>query len=105
MPVGKYDGPMPRKPRVGVATLREIPNIGPRTEGDLIRIGITLPRQLVGKDGIELYRKVCRVDGVRHDPCVADVFLAAVDYMEGAPRRDWWWYTQRRKKLMPETRR
>jgi hypothetical protein len=40
------------------------------------------------------------MDGVRHDPCLADVFLAAVDYMNGAPKRPWHWYTARRKKLM-----
>lgn len=91
---------MPRKPRTAVKTLREIPNIGPRTAEDLNRIGITRPEQLTGRDGLALYRKLCKTDGVRHDPCVIDVFMAAVDYMNGAPKRDWWWYTPQRKKLL-----
>ncbi len=91
---------MPRKPRTGVKTLRDIPNIGPRTAEDLNRMGITRPHQLAGKDGLALYRKLCKADGMRHDPCVIDVFMAAVDYMNGAPKRDWWWYTPQRKKLL-----
>lgn len=91
---------MARKARKNVASLRDIPNVGPRTEGDLHRIGITRPGQLIGKDGFKLYDKVCRKDGELHDPCLIDVFLAAVDYMEGAPKRGWWWYTPRRKRAM-----
>jgi len=94
---------MPRAKRQ-VNTLTDIPNIGPRSAEDLVRIGITRPEQLAGEDGIALYRKLCRVDGVRHDPCVADAFMAAVDYMNGAPKQDWWWYTPRRKELMSEAR-
>lgn len=91
---------MAKKSREGVASLRDIPNVGPRTEEDFHRLGITRPEQLIGKDGLALYRKICRVDGVRHDPCVIDVFMAAVDYMEGAPKRPWFWYTPKRKKLL-----
>ena len=91
---------MPRKPRTGVASHRDIPNVGPRTEGDFHRLGITRPAQLIGKDGLSLYRKLCRVDGVRHDPCCIDVFMAAVDYMGGAPKRPWSKYTATRKKLL-----
>lgn len=87
-------------PRTNVKSLQDIPNIGPRCAADLVRIGISRPAQLVGKDGLTLYRKLCRHDGVRHDPCVADTFMAAVGYMNGAPKRNWWWYTPRRKKLL-----
>lgn len=91
---------MPRKPRTNVASLTDIPNVGKQTAGDFHRLGITDPQQLVGKDGLKLYKALCKRDGARHDPCVIDVFMAAVDYMEGAPKRDWWWYTPRRKKLL-----
>jgi hypothetical protein len=33
-----------------------------------------------------------------HDPCVLDVFLATIDYMNGNPPRQWWDYTAKRKK-------
>ena len=89
---------MPKKPRTNIPSLRDIPNIGPRTEGDLHRIGITRPDQLISQDALKLYDKVCRKDGVRHDPCLIDVFLAAVDYMNGAHKKGWWKYTPQRKK-------
>jgi hypothetical protein len=97
VPIGRSSR---RSARSGVARLRDIPNVGPATERDFLRLGITDPSGLAGQDGLRLYRRLCRVDGVRHDPCCADVFLAAVDYMNGAPARPWRDYTGKRKKLM-----
>ena len=45
-----------------------------------------------------LYDELCRVTGTRHDPCVLDVFLAAVRFMEGKPAKPWWAYTAERKR-------
>ena len=36
--------------------------------------------------------------GQRHDPCLLDTFIAAVRYMEGAPKKPWWKYTAERKR-------
>jgi len=85
--------------RRSVAELTDIPNIGPSIADDLRRIGVRSPADLRGKDPLRLYKRLCAHDGVRHDPCVLDVFMAAVDYMGGAPARPWWKYTARRKKL------
>jgi hypothetical protein len=56
-----------------------------------------------------MYRELERLEGVRMDPCVLDVFMAAVDYMGGARARPWWDYTARRKRLLsgatPKARR
>jgi hypothetical protein len=52
---------------------------------------------LAGRDAFELYRALERVSGRRHDPCVLDTFLAATDFMRGAPARPWWAYTAARK--------
>ncbi|CAG0962353.1 hypothetical protein PHYC_00796 [Phycisphaerales bacterium] len=90
-----------RKPRTNVASLRDIPNVGPATERDLHRLGIRTPAGLIGRDGIVLYRRLCQITGVRYDPCCADVFIAVVDYMNGAPAAPWFRYTARRKALMP----
>ncbi len=87
---------MPR-PRL-VASLQDIPNVGPATVGDFARLGITTPAQLVGRDPYTMYDDLCRRTRTRHDPCVIDVFLSAVRYMEGAPARPWWHYTPARKK-------
>lgn len=90
---------MPRA-RTGVKSLRDIPNIGPAMEGDLHRLGITSPAQLAGRDPLALYDCLCALDGARHDPCVIDAFMAAVDYMEGGRSTPWWKFTPRRKAMM-----
>ena len=79
------------------ARLEAIPNVGPATVADLRRLGITEPGQLRGRDPYRMYDELCAVTGRRHDPCVIDVFLAAVRFVEGAPARPWWHYTPERR--------
>lgn len=90
----------PRKTPRRVARLEDVPNVGPATAGDLRRLGITRPAQLVGKDPYRLYDRLCERTGVRHDPCVYDVFISVVRYMEGAPAHPWWHYTAERKRTL-----
>ena len=78
--------------------LRDVPNIGPATEKRLISLGINSPAELIGQDPYQMYEDLCHLTHMRHDPCVIDVFISAVDYMEGKPVRKWWDYTQERKK-------
>lgn len=80
--------------------LEHIPNIGKAVAEDLRGIGITKPTQLKGKDGIALYHKLNKMTGVRHDPCMADTFIAAVDFMNGGTAKPWWKFTEKRKKLL-----
>ncbi len=80
--------------------LEQIPNIGRAIAEDLRKIGITRPDQLKGKDGIALYEKLNKATGTRHDPCVADTFLAAVDFMNGGRAKPWWKFTEKRKSLI-----
>ncbi|MFI5583980.1 helix-hairpin-helix domain-containing protein [Amycolatopsis sp. NPDC051758] len=80
--------------------LLKLANIGPAMVRDLGRLGITEPAQLAGLDAVELYERLCAVDGVRHDPCVLDTFMSAVDQADGAPPRPWWTYTPERKRLL-----
>jgi hypothetical protein len=79
--------------------LLKLANIGPAMVRDLARLGITEPTQLAGRDPVELYERLCETDGHRHDPCVLDTFMSAVDQAEGAPPRPWWTYTAERKRL------
>ncbi len=81
--------------------LQDIPNIGPAIARALNTCGINEPDDLVGKDAFKLYKKLCKVTGKRYDPCVLDTFLAAVDFMNGAPARPWWLYTKIRKQEYP----
>lgn len=79
-------------------TLLDLPNVGPATARDLIRLGIRRPLDLKGREPRQLYDELCHLSGVRQDPCVFDVFAAAIDFVEGAPARPWWHYSSRRKK-------
>lgn len=78
-------------------TLEQIPNIGFALAADLRNIGIAHPRDLLGRNGFALYLMLCRQNGLPQDPCVLDCFLAACDFMQGAPAKPWWHYTVERK--------
>ena len=80
-------------------TLEQLPNIGPSLAEHLRSIGIARPAELRGKDAFVLYQKLCAVTGQRQDPCVLDTFMAATDFMRGAPAAPWWHYTAQRKAL------
>jgi predicted GIY-YIG superfamily endonuclease len=83
-----------------IAHLEDIPNIGPAIAADLRQLGITTPADLPGRDPYAMYDDLCRITGQRHDPCLLDTFIAAVRYMEGAPKKPWWKYTAERKRVM-----
>lgn len=76
---------------------RDIPNIGVAIEKDFYALGLKKPSDLIGKDAYQLHDDLCRITRQRHDPCVIDVFLSAIRYMEGGPARKWWEFTAERK--------
>lgn len=82
-----------------VLDFTDIPNVGVATAGDFALLGFSAPRQLAGQDPLALYDRLCVLTGCRQDPCVADVFLAAVRFMEGSAPQPWWHYTPERKRL------
>ena len=83
-----------------IKNFQDIPNVGKAIEKDFILLGIKEPSELIGKDPYQMYSDLCDVTGIRHDPCVIDVFISAVKYMEGGPPRKWWEFTNERKKIM-----
>lgn len=83
--------------------LEEISNVGPATRRDLSRLGISCPDDLRRADPKVLYDKLCQLDGLRHDPCVLDILMAACDFAQGNPSRHWSAFTSRRKALWPKT--
>jgi hypothetical protein len=86
------------KARQAVVQLEDIPNVGPAIAGDLRLLGINSPADLLGRDPYAMYDELCRLTGVRHDPCVLDVFIAAVRFMAGGPKKPWWSFTAERKR-------
>lgn len=81
-----------------VHQLTDLPNIGPAMAKDLQLVGIQTPKQLVGKDPLKLYQGLCCKSGVRHDPCVLDVFISVTSFMNGDEPKPWWAYTLERKR-------
>jgi len=67
---------------------------------DLRLVNIQHPKDLIGKDAYQLYDELCKVTGKRHDPCVIDVFLSVVNFMNGGEAKPWWKFTGERKEHM-----
>ena len=76
------------------------PTSAPAVAAGLRRLGVTAPADLPGRDPYALYEDLCERAGERHDPCLLDTFIAAVRYLEGAPKRPWWKYTAERKRVL-----
>lgn len=96
-----YPQIMPKHDRLRPDTrLCDMPNIGPAMLRDFCKLGIKTPDQLVNADPVELYHRLGELTGGYHDPCVLDVFMAAVAFANGSPAKPWWDYTAKRKKLL-----
>ncbi len=86
--------------RTRVQHLTDLPNIGKAGAADLRLLGIDKPHQLVGVCPFEMYERLCKKTGVRHDPCVLDVLISVTRFMDGAAPRPWWAFTAERKQLL-----
>ena len=84
--------------RKTVSELEDLPNIGKAMAKDLQLLGIYHPKQLIGIDAYQLHSELCRITGAKHDPCVIDVFLSIVHFMEGGDALPWWNFTDQRKR-------
>ena len=83
---------------VEVKKFTDIPNVGKAMERDFMFLGLKSPIDLKKQDAFKLYQKMCKMSGVRQDPCVLDTYLAVIDFMNGTPSRPWWHYTAERKR-------
>ncbi len=80
-----------------MSDLTSVPNVGPAVAGKLGRLGVERAEDLRGQDPEALFERLCAMDGRRHDPCLLDTFVAAVDFADGGPARPWWDYSRERK--------
>ena len=78
--------------------LTDLPNVGKAIAEDLRLLGYHFPEQVSGASPFEMYERLCRETGHRHDPCVIDVFMSITDFLKGRPPRPWWEFTETRKK-------
>ncbi len=90
--------------REKVSHLHELPNIGKAIAASLCLIGIDHPQQLIGMDPFHMHEELCRITDKQHDPCVIDVFMSAVHFMEGGDPLPWWSFTQERKNKLLKRR-
>jgi hypothetical protein len=86
--------------RSRVYRLTDLPNIGKAGAADLELLGVQAPEQLIGKCPFEMYAALCALTGLRHDPCVIDVFMSVTRFMAGEAAQPWWHYTHERKQAM-----
>ncbi|MGL4756840.1 MAG: helix-hairpin-helix domain-containing protein [Aeromonadaceae bacterium] len=86
--------------RDGVKQLTDLPNIGPAMARDLIALGIQQPAQLRGCSPLNLYQRLCDITGKQQDPCVLDVIMSIIAFVEGGEPQPWWHFTAVRKALL-----
>ena len=77
--------------------LRDLKNIGPAMERDLRLLGVSTVAQLADRDADDLYVRLCARTGTRHDPCVHDVFSAAIHQARTGEALNWWAFAPARR--------
>ncbi|MDR3630138.1 MAG: helix-hairpin-helix domain-containing protein [Desulfocapsaceae bacterium] len=88
--------------RSRVQLLSDLPNVGRAVAADLRLLGIDRPQQLKGLSPLHLYERLCEITASRQDPCVLDVFISVVRFMNGEEPRPWWTYSEERKLILGE---
>jgi len=81
--------------------LADLVSVGKATLRDFERLGVATVAELARRDPEELYARISALDGVRHDPCVLDVFRAAVAQARSpdlpAELCRWWTWSRLRR--------
>ncbi|MBX3530777.1 MAG: hypothetical protein KF849_09235 [Rhizobiaceae bacterium] len=83
--------------RLPAGTLSELRNVGKATLADFRSLGIETVADLAMQTADDLYQRLCRQTGHRHDPCVHDVFSATIHQAKTREALDWWNFTAARK--------
>jgi hypothetical protein len=84
-----------------VRRLEDLISVGPAVQRDFELLGIRTVAQLARANPRRLYARLCRETGGRQDPCVLDVFQAAVAQARNprlpAEKCVWWYWSGKRK--------
>jgi hypothetical protein len=85
-------------------TFRDLISVGPAIERDFQLLGVKSVDDLATRDPEKLYQRLCRKTGMLQDPCVLDVFRAAVaqarDPKLPAEQCVWWYWSRVRKQAV-----
>ncbi len=87
----------PRRPAGAADPFKGFRNIGSAARADLAVLGIASIEQLAECDPYELYSRLQLETARKHDPCVWDVFAAAIHQARTGEPRAWWTFTRERK--------
>ncbi len=89
--------------------LGDLISIGPAMLRDFELLRIRSVAQLARQNPQRMYARLNRVSGQRQDPCVLDVFCAAVAQARNprlpAEQCQWWYWSRRRKQRAKEVKR
>jgi hypothetical protein len=81
--------------------LADLISIGPAMLRDFEMLGIRSVAQLAKQNPQRMYGRLSRVTGQRQDPCVLDVFCAAVAQARNprlpVEKCQWWFWSRKRK--------
>ena len=80
-----------------VLELKDLRNVGPAALADFKLLGISTVAQLKSSDPDELYQRLQIITKSAHDPCVRDVFAAAIHQAKTGEAKNWWAFTAERK--------
>ena len=87
--------------RAAERQLADLISVGPAIRRDLEKLGVHTVAQLARRKPERLYRELCRKTRQRQDPCVLDVFRAAVaqacDPDLPIEQCVWWYWSLKRK--------
>jgi hypothetical protein len=81
----------------GDLKLSDLRNVGKAALKDFEVLGIVSVPQLAEAEPRELYDRLCALTQARHDPCVEDVFAAAVHQARTGEALDWWVFSRQRR--------
>lgn len=83
--------------------LGELISVGPATVRDFEKLGVRSVAQLAKQEPMRMYRKLERLTRQPQDPCVLDVFCAAVAQARNPPlpveQSQWWWSRKRKEEV------
>ena len=80
--------------------LQTLPNVGPATAADFLRLGVASIDDLSRRDPRELYDRISAMDGFRHDPCVLDTYAAAIHAARTGEAVPWWEFSDAHKRAI-----
>lgn len=92
------------RPNTSKDELLSLMNIGPAMRADLALLDIENKAQLAKHEPDEMYIRLIKVTGKHQDPCVWDVFAAAIHEARTGEKQPWWHWTPERKQRQAENK-